>query len=306
MGGTGKTSAAVLVARQLQQAGVKPAIVLRGYRRQAGQPVVLTGDSGRARADIRTGGDEACMLTELLADVPVGVGKRREEVISKLAQQTDVQVVVLDDGFQYFRMKRVADIVLIDATDDLSRQRLVPAGYLREPLGHLRRAHHIWLTHTDLVEPETLLALRSKLRKIAESLPLVETRHQITGLRPVNQSQPVAAQLQQTQVLAVSAIGNPRSFEQSLRHCGAQVSALRYDDHHYYTDDDLREIDQIATDRHADFIAITAKDAVKWPNLALSVPVTVVECQLQITSGEHAVAELLQRAGQAADGAYHG
>jgi len=134
MGGTGKTTAAAFLADSLQHAGIRPAIVLSGYQAQIGrEPVILCDSPASKRPDTIAVGDEASLLAQMLQGVPVAVGKRREAVIARLAEDSDAQIVILDDGFQYFRMNRLVDIVLIDATVDISHQQLFPAGYLREP-----------------------------------------------------------------------------------------------------------------------------------------------------------------------------
>ncbi len=290
----------MFLARRLQQAGLRPAIVLRGYRGQIGrEPVILSGNTATLLPDVTIAGDEAYLLAQMLDEVPIAVGKRREAVIAQLFQETNADIVILDDGFQYFRMNRLVDIVLIDATVDIGRQRLFPAGSLREPIKHLQRADQIWLTHTDLVDVSQLVQLKELVHQIADKLPVVETKHRITGLH-ILRGQPVALEkICQRQVLAVSAIGNPQSFEQSLCQLGAIVTPLRYDDHHYYTAQDLREIEATAHAQQADFITITAKDAVKWPEQDLDVPVMVVECQLQIINGQQTVDELVSCARQA-------
>jgi len=300
MGGTGKTTAAAFLARRLHQAGIRPAIVLRGYRRQmVGKPVIIGGRTTTIKPNVTETGDEACLLAQMLDEMPVAVGKCREAVIARLAEDSDAQIVILDDGFQYFRMNRLIDIVLIDATVDMGHQRLFPAGHLREPVEHLQRADQIWITHADQVSPSQLARLKELVRQTADNIAMVETKHQITGLRMLS-GQPVALdEIFQGQVLAVSAIGNPESFEQSLRQLGATVTPLRYADHHYYTAQDLREIEAAGHAQQADFIAITAKDAVKWPEREMDIPVVVVECQLQIVSGQQAVDEVVALARQA-------
>ncbi len=300
MGGTGKTTAAAFLAHRLHHAGIRPAIVLRGYQAQIGrEPVILCSDEATLRPDATAAGDEASLLAQMLDEVPIAVGKHREAVIARLAQDTDADIVILDDGFQYFRMHRLVDIVLIDATVDISHQQLLPAGYLREPVTHLRRADQIWITHTDQASPSQLARLKNLLLHSAKGLPIVETRHQVTGLRTLSGLPVELAEIRDRRVLAVSAIGNPESFEQSLLHLGATVTPLRYDDHHYYTVQDLREIAAAAHTQQANFVATTAKDAVKWPDQELDVPVIIVECQLQIISGEQTIAEVVDHARQA-------
>ncbi len=52
----------------------------------------------------------------------------------------DAQVLLMDDGFQHRRLGRDLDIIAIDATVPFGYGRLLPAGFLREPVGSLKRA----------------------------------------------------------------------------------------------------------------------------------------------------------------------
>ncbi len=300
LGGTGKTTAVQFLARRLQEAGIRPAVILRGYRAgRTGQPIILAASEYTQLPAVAEVGDEAYLLAQALANVPVGVGKHREAVIAGLAAQARVQVVLLDDGFQYFRMNRLFDIVLVDATVDLGRQRLFPAGYLREPLSHLRRADQIWITHCDLVAKSELAGLNSAVARLSGDLPVVETLHEITGLRMLSGKEMTPDEIVGIRVLAVSAIGNAQAFEQSLNRLGAEVVPLRYDDHHYYRLEDLAHIDSCAREHRAELIAITRKDAVKWPRGTTEIPVAIVDCQLRITKGEQAVTALIGSVQQA-------
>ncbi len=303
LGGTGKTTAVQFLARCLQDAGIRPAVVLRGYRASRMRaPVILISDEDTVPPDVAEVGDEACLLAQALPAVPLGVGKRREAVIAELAARTRAQVVLLDDGFQYFRMQKLADIVLIDATVDIGGQRLFPAGYLREPLSHLQRADQIWITHSDQVAESELAKLRATLAPVTGNSPLVETKHQISALTTLAGEPLSPEEIGGTRLLAVSAIGNARSFEKSLANLGAEVIPLRYDDHHYYSAGDLAHIDAAAREHQADFITITRKDAVKWLAGRTTVPVVVVDCALQIARGQQAVAALVAQIEQAVGG----
>ncbi len=54
--------------------------------------------------------------------------------------------LLLDDGFQYVRMRHGIEVVLIDNQAPFGNEFLLPRGTLREPPGNLRRATHIFLT----------------------------------------------------------------------------------------------------------------------------------------------------------------
>ena len=72
------------------------------------------------------------------------VGEDRHEAGLFAEKSFGPQVHLLDDGFQHRALARDFDIVLVTAED--TRDRLLPAGRLREPLSSLSRADAIVLT----------------------------------------------------------------------------------------------------------------------------------------------------------------
>ena len=82
--------------------------------------------------------------------------------------------------------------------------------------------------------------------------------------------------------------------------------SLRYDDHHYYGPHDLADIETAARAHRAHFVAITRKDAVKWPGGQIDVPVVIVDCELRITKGEQVVAGLIDQIKQAVSSTENG
>jgi len=266
VGGTGKTSAVILLAKAFARRGITPAILLRGHGRRARGVVILSG--GRTdRNAVGQAGDEACMVAQMLPDAVVGVGKRREAVASQMLAQTDARAIILDDGFQYYPLARDLDIVLLDALWPSTTDRVFPAGTLREHLSNLRRADAIWLTHVDVAEATTLDALRG-IGSGAKQREPIETCHQPLLLRRPDRAatqQPGA--LRGQAVAALSSIGNPLAFERGLQRLGAaSVRPLRFADHHTYTAADLERIRRVADS--ADIVVTTEKDAVRLPPAA--------------------------------------
>jgi tetraacyldisaccharide 4'-kinase len=66
-------------------------------------------------------------------------------------EELQMQILVLDDGFQHRRLARDLDIVLLDATNPFGWGYLLPRGLLREPLKGLRRADLVIVTRSDQV-----------------------------------------------------------------------------------------------------------------------------------------------------------
>src|SRR5687767_9353754 len=72
VGGRGKTPLAASVARMLLDAGERPAILSRGYRRaHSGHGVVVVRDPEGIRADLARSGDEPLMLARQLPGASV-------------------------------------------------------------------------------------------------------------------------------------------------------------------------------------------------------------------------------------------
>ncbi len=292
LGGTGKSTTAAYLVRRLAERGVRAGVVLRGYGRKVGNVPLLVGDGKRTLASPEEAGDEAVMLASMLPGHPVAVGLRREQVSRLLRRQTGVGAVVLDDGFQYFRLHRDADIVLVDASRPIESDGLFPAGTLREPHHHLRRATQIWLTHAELVEPERIDSLRKWINSQAPDVPVVVAEHRPRGMRSLGSSPPPAPG---AKVVALSALGNPLSFETALVRLGYEVRPFRLPDHHDYGEADWNAIRVAATSVEADHIITTEKDATKLPSpVPPDLAVHVLGCELAIREGHDSVDHIIE------------
>lgn len=300
LGGAGKTTAAAFIARRLS-VHCRPAVVLRGYRSRGPAPLLVS-DGETVRAGLAEAGDEAVMLASMLPGCVVAVGRRREAVIRLLAEHTGAQVVVLDDGFQYFRMEHNVDVVLLDALADESSWRLFPAGRLREPPSHLRRAHQVWITHADLAPRERVTSLQALARRMCPTGVVVTTRHRPGALRSLT-GDPAPASVQGQAVIALSALGNPRSFELSLEALGTRVTPLRFADHHAYAPNDWQRVMHAAAAAQAQWVVTTEKDAVKLPPPPADCPpVLVLGCELEVLEGEAEMERGLMSLGILPDG----
>jgi tetraacyldisaccharide 4'-kinase len=292
LGGTGKTTTTAYLVRRLAERGVRAGVVLRGYGRKIGNVPLLVGDGERILASPEEGGDEAVMLASMLPGHPVAVGLRREQVSRLLRRETGVDVVVLDDGFQYFRLHRDADIVLVDASRPIESDALFPAGTLREPHHHLRRATQVWLTHAELVEPERIHSLREWITAQAPDVPVVVAEHQPRGMRSLGSCPPPGPG---AKIVALSALGNPLSFEASVARLGYEVRPFRLPDHHDYSEADWNAIRAAASSVEAEHIITTEKDATKLPSpVPADLAVHVLGCELAIREGHDSVDHIIE------------
>ncbi len=302
LGGTGKTTTTRRLARDLADRGVRPGIVLRGHGRTDGPSELLVSAGDQLLVDQQKAGDEAAMLAAT-TDAPIAVGKRRERVIDVL-DDAGADLALLDDGFQYFRMSRAVDLVLVDATFDLPSARVFPAGYLREPLNHLRRATHLLITHGDLAAESHIEETVELLRRHAPDAPVIRSRHAASGFYRLDDPSTIVPidELAGRDVLAMCAVGNPASFEGLLLQIGARVRGKQiFPDHHAYAPEDWDSVRENPDVRRVDMIAVTEKDAVKLPPPPEELPpVVAVTVDLEITHNGERWDDLVEQLRRAA------
>lgn len=247
-GGTGKTPMVIDLARRLRERGRRPAVLLRGYK-----------------ADANHRSDEAMMLAEALGPgVPVAANADRSQAARQVLNTTDVDVFLLDDGFQHRRVHRDLNVVLIDASNPWGYGHLLPRGLLREPVSSLRRADAVIVTRADQVDAAALVELDRQIERRAGRPPIAHAAH---GWREYldadGRSIPLDA-VKNEPVVGVCGLANPGAFERSLRQVAVDVLACTsFPDHHAYTEADVREIAAWARQNGAEVVVTSEKDWVK-------------------------------------------
>ena len=271
VGGTGKTPLVIWLARNLQDHGLKPVILIRGHMPQALK------DS-----------DEVDMLNEQIPLIPVLAGGGRVANIVKSKGVLPVDVYIADDAFQHWPLGRDLNIVAIDAGNPFGNGYLLPAGVLREGPSALKRAHVFVLTKTEVLGG--IQVLSSRLKEINPEALIVESRYKSVGVVDVFDSGPAQEGfLNDRSVVGFCAIGDPLSFESSLKNSGAKISKLfGYMDHHVYTKDDIQRMVEFCRARDVEVLVTTHKDAVKlriFKDLFAGVRLVYIPIQLEITKG---------------------
>jgi tetraacyldisaccharide 4'-kinase len=264
LGGTGKTSLVELIAKYLKQKGYKVAILSRGYKRK------ITNHESRI-TNHETMGDEPYMLSKKLKDIPVIVDKDRIRGASAAIKEYSVDVVVLDDALQQWKIKKDLEIVTIDATCPFGNQHLIPRGILRQPLSTLKDAGIFVLTHANL-KADTQ-QIKNFLIRINPSAFISESMHQPVGLYEIDKPGGLLNPnlcVGKT-VTLFSGIGNPNAFENLMRNMGVNIGlSFRFPDHHSYSQEDLYNIVEESKKKNIDTVITTEKDAVRLYSLQLT------------------------------------
>ena len=304
-GGTGKTPVTEIFARTLAAEGRKVAILSRGYRRkespwwqrmftQVVTPPLVVSDGRRVLLDAATGGDEPYMLASNLPGVAVVVDRNRVKAGRYAIKRLGCDTLILDDGFQYQKLKHSVEVVLVDSTNPFGNGNMLPRGILREPAKNLKRADIIFLTKCR----GDVSAVKEEVRKYNSSAEIVECNHTPRVLKDVWSREEFPLDwLKGKTVCTLSGIASPKGFENSLRHLGAKVVwCERYADHHRYDSSEILYALNRTADMGADALVTTEKDAVRFPRFETSpVRCLYLRIAIEILAGGENFEDIINR-----------
>ena len=219
-GGVGKTPTVMMIARMLQEAGLRPCCLSRGYGGSLAGPKLVDAHSDRA-AQV---GDEAL----LLAQVAPTIIARDRVAGAQAAKAAGCSVVVMDDGLQNASLAKDFTLAVVDGRRGIGNGQVFPSGPLRAPLTAQLARSDALLVVGDVAGAGDVIAA-------AGNLPVLHGR-----LVP----DPAAvAALQARKVLAFAGIGDPDKFFATVTAAGIAIAQRRaFADHHRYTAEQAAEL----------------------------------------------------------------
>ena len=232
VGGSGKTPLLIQLVKYLQSRQIRVAVISRGYGGKGPFPAEVTLDSVPTQV-----GDEPCLIVQSTG-VPMAVGANRQANIELLLKNYDLDLIISDDGLQHWALNRQIEWIVLDQNRGLGNQKLLPEGYLREPVERLNESTVI--EHAE--QPEHNLHMHLEVAKPY----LLNPNH--------DQSDIFDSSLD---YYAVVGIGFPQRFYTTLESIGLKrFQCHEFPDHYDYEIDDLQFED-------SNPIITTEKDAVK-------------------------------------------
>ncbi len=270
VGGTGKTPMAEMVISYMTQHH-KVALLSRGYGRKTKGYLEVKTDS-----HYRSVGDEPLQIKLKFPDVTVVVCEKRVEGIRRIREEhPEVDLIIMDDGFQHRFVEPKVNIVMIDATRPVQHDKMMPAGSLRDLPEQLYRAHYFIVTKC----PDPMVALdRSILKKQLVQYAyqsIYFTRYESFVPRPIFHDEGKTKNFVSDQeVIALSGVGNPKPFLKTLRDHYKVIEEITLDDHHVYKMRDVHRLEALLKQNPQAVVITTEKDAVKFANRA-KVPSTL-------------------------------
>lgn len=268
-GGTGKTPTVIALGEMLLASGYKISVLLRGYKGAYKRGTLLVSDGRRILSSPEMAGDEALVISRSLPEAIVAVGKNRAKVGEMIERTFNVNLHLLDDGFQHLRLSRALNLLLIDTTDPFGGGHLLPLGRLREPLRGASRADAVVLTRTN--HGQDYARLLDCLKKVNPQFPCFKVQQTLNfgdeqGTAVSNSPHSFAG----TRALAFAGIANPGQFYGSLRALGVNlVYGISFPDHHRYTLRDLEKIRRKCLETDVQLVVTTEKDRENLGHLSL-------------------------------------
>ena len=242
-GGAGKTPVALAIAGLLQQHGLKPVFLSRGY-------------GGRLKGPIRVNpalhgpedcGDEPLLLVET---APVIVAQDRVAG-ARLAARLG-NIIIMDDGLQNPSLHKTVSFSVVDGTFGVGNGLCLPAGPLRAPVADQ------W-PYTDAM---IVVARDRAPTHTSKTMP----KPVFTGR--LDPDPAIAASLAGRNILAVAGIGRPEKLMLTLQQSGAGPCTLKaFADHHPFTRTEIEDLVRQSQQMQAQLVT-TTKDHVRIKSCA--------------------------------------
>lgn len=281
LGGSGKTPTVRHIADRLTQNGLHVAIVSRGYGGKANLKVNIVSDGKQIFLSAIEAGDEPRMLAELLPGVVVLTGSKRIHPCRYAIDKYNVDVIVLDDGFQHLSVSRDVDTVLFDASTLAGNSRVLPGGPLREPVSALNRCHGFLITSLTESNSERAEKFSNLLKEKFPDKPVFFSRLELEKV-PISDENPMNGSTED-RFFAFCGIGNPSRFSLSLASLGiTPCGFVAFSDHASYSQASLEKLQKEAVEAGANAFITTEKDYVKIKQLQPNFPVHVLKIRQNV------------------------
>ena len=233
VGGTGKTPLVIYLVELLQNSGYKVGIISRGYKSRAKKyPFIID-----THTTVEEAGDEPFLMYKKLR-CPIAISKNKIDACQLLLKETNINIIISDDGLQHYRLQRDIEIAVVDADRVFGNQLLLPAGPLREPVSRIKDCHFV------IYQGNTLENNNYHMTYITENIKQLIDNKEKTP---------------QGKIIAIAGIGHPDKFFNTLKSINIVCERyIPFSDHAHYHPQKLQQLMD-----NADALIMTEKDAIK-------------------------------------------
>jgi tetraacyldisaccharide 4'-kinase len=219
------------------------------------------------------------MMARRLGPNRVVVGRRRIAAARMaISLAPEAKLLILDDGFQHRAIHRDIDLLLLDGVRTVGNGKMLPAGYLREPMESAKRAHALVVTRGGRARVEEIEAWWSRY---GSGGPIFYIDFRICALRNAATGERLALPAKLDPLFAFCALGHPQAFYADLLAVGlAWLDTRSFRDHQGLAPRQIAKMAASTTRLGAAGLVCTEKDAVKLTGThieASPIPVWIAE-----------------------------
>lgn len=238
VGGSGKTPTAIKLAQYYQAKGLKPVFLSRGYGARIKQPIKVD----PLKHNYKDVGDEPLLLSQY---AEAWVSPNRAHGAKAIAQYSQADIIIMDDGMQNPSLHKDMNILIIDGGFGLGNQKILPAGPLRESLAdNLKRTDVAIILNNDRYNIAKQLGVKTLKANI-----IAQSEH-------INKNE---------SYWAFCGLGRPSKFYESLANEHIKVkTTTNFADHHPYSEKEITDLITAATLNNCKLIT-TQKDKMRIP-----------------------------------------
>ena len=223
VGGTGKTPTSIYLAKALSKIGRNPVILRKYYKNHIDEHEILQKNF-----------DNVIINTDRTKGILEAINRKHDSVI-------------LDDGFQDYKIKKDLNIICFNQIQLLGNGFVLPAGPLRDNLNSLKKANLI------LINGKKDKKFEEKLSCINNSLKVFYSKYIPTNLD----------QFKNKKLLAIAGIGNPENFFKLLSENNLDLrESIVFPDHYKFKEEEISKIIKSAHQNNMHII-MTEKDYYK-------------------------------------------
>ncbi len=284
-GGSGKTPFTIFLAKRLMDK-CRLAIISRGYKSKAENSAVVIDKKSKFLAS--EVGDETLVLKNHISKAFFFIGKDKLSSAKKAASM-GFDVALIDDGFQYRKLKKDLEIVMINALDPFGKNNFLPKGYLRENLKSLKRADFIIINNAN----GKMNDLQRAIKKYSKS-PIIYSKFHVNKFLDLTKKE---VKIDKNEKIAIfSGIANPNIFFKTLCDMGYKiVNSLYLLDHEKISKQKLDAFVKKSLLKGAKFLVTTEKDAIKLDNIKTDLQIVYLEIDLKITYNQKYLRTLVEK-----------
>ncbi|UCH93298.1 MAG: tetraacyldisaccharide 4'-kinase [Candidatus Aminicenantes bacterium] len=239
-GGTGKTTLVIEIGKYLEKEHIKFAVVTRGYKSKLETP----GAAVQPNHSIEDIGDEAKLFKHRFPQQDIYVGKNRQISIEKAINDNN-KIILLDDGFQTTNIYKDIKIMLFNPRH--------PYYFLRNFKFLLKKEDYVFFYRYNGPYPFD--------GPNCGSYDFQLERFYSPGGKAID--------IGNASLMGFSALGDNLRFKNDL-----SLFPLKefkgYSDHHFYTEADIKRLNQLRIQKKADYLVCTEKDFMKIKHLDLT------------------------------------